>query len=162
LAVIVFHGEVERIDPPEIFGIENMLGADTPSRRRTQIGLKDGQDWFENRYAGNSQRGTAIINHRRKPLIDDCIEDDARLGIYAIQHPLHLLFRTDQWINMLYRSCMRILRRSSASSRDESLAGRIRNHVKMKVIYWFRHRNFALLLMAGDNQPKHPQLMAAM
>ena len=60
LAVVMLHGEVERVDAPEIFGVEHMLGADAAAGRRTEIGLEHGQHRLEHRNAGQAHcRATA-------------------------------------------------------------------------------------------------------
>ena len=42
LAVVMLHGEVQRVDAAEIFRVEHMLRADPAAGRRAEIGLEDG------------------------------------------------------------------------------------------------------------------------
>ena len=54
LAVVVDHGEVERIDAAEVFRIENVLGADAARAGRAEVGLQHLQDRLEHGGAGNA------------------------------------------------------------------------------------------------------------
>ena len=65
LAVIMHHGEVERVDSPEIVGIEDVLAANTGPRLGIEIGGKTGNDRVEHRQAGNAERAEAAFERPR-------------------------------------------------------------------------------------------------
>ena len=63
LAVVMLHGEVQRVDAAEIFGVEHMLRADPAAGRRAEIGLEDGQHRLQHRHARQAHRRAALVDH---------------------------------------------------------------------------------------------------
>ena len=80
LTIIMDHGEVERIDAAEIFGIERMLAGKLRPRLGIEILCKACNHRIEDGYAGNGELGASLLELRPKIGIDQGEENDARLG----------------------------------------------------------------------------------
>ena len=64
LAVVAHHGEVQGVDPLEIFRIEHVLGAGARRRALAEIGLEQGQHRAEHREARRAGRLAAASRRR--------------------------------------------------------------------------------------------------
>ena len=133
LPVVMQHGVVERVDALEIFGIEHVLGADPRGRFGAEIGLQQAQDRTEDRQARQTVFAALALEAPGQIRIEQRIEHDAGRGLDLAQHTVELLLRAHQRIDMLDRRHIGILRGSRARDRDQRLAGRIRNEMKMEI-----------------------------
>ena len=61
LAVVVHHGVVERVDPLEVFGIEDVLRADLMGRFGAEIGLEQPQHRPEDRQTGQAELAALVL-----------------------------------------------------------------------------------------------------
>ena len=139
LPVVMLHGEVQRVDAAEIFGVEHVLRADPAPRRRAEIGLEDGQHRLQHRHAGQPHRRAALVDLPRQSLVDHRIEHDARLLLDVLEHLHQLLFGADQRIDVLDRARVLVLRRRRAAGGKQRLAGRVRDQMQMEEALRFGH-----------------------
>ncbi len=116
----------------KILRIQHMLRADPTAGGRAQIRLEDHQNGFEHRHAGQAERGAAFIHLTGKLLVHHRIKHDAGFALHLIKHTSELLLISNQRVDVLDRPRVLVLRGCGASCGQESLAGRIRNHVKME------------------------------
>ena len=133
LAVIMHHRVVERIDAPEIFGIERVLGADFVGRFGAEIGLEQVQHRAEDRQAGQAE--FAAFASRRSTRSSSSSVYSTMPGNSSIsrQHAVELLLGAHQRMHVLDRHHFGVLRRGRARDRDQRLAGRIGNQMQMKI-----------------------------
>ena len=139
LAVVMLHGEVQRVDAAEIFGIEHVLRADPPASRRAEIGLEDGQHRLQHRHAGQPHRRAALVDPPRQRLVDHRIEHDARFLLYVLEHLHQLLLGADQRKDVLDRTRVLVLRRNRAPGGEQRLAGRVGDQMKVEEALRFAH-----------------------
>ena len=153
----MLHGEVQRVDAAEIFGVEHMLRADAAAGRRAEIGLEHGQHRLQHRDAGQAHRGAALVDHVRKLLVDDRVEHDARLLLDVLEHLRQLLFGADQRIDVLDRARVLVLRRSRAAGGEQRLAGGVRDQMQVEEALRFVHNRLGQPVeCCGQSGPEHP------
>ena len=63
VAVIVQHSEVERLDAPEVVGIEHVLAGDRGRRRRAEVGFEHLEDALERRDARNVEALAGLFDN---------------------------------------------------------------------------------------------------
>jgi hypothetical protein len=128
------HGEVERVDPLEIIGIEHVLRPGALGRDRAEIRLEHAQNRVQHRQAGTAEVAAGVLQPVGEVWLDQGIEDDAGGGLQLAQHAIKLRRRAHQGIDMLNRRNALILGRGRPAHRDQRLAGRIRHQVEMEKI----------------------------
>jgi hypothetical protein len=89
--------------------------------------------------AGPSPRQRSSICPREF-LIDDGVEDDARLAVDLLEDLLQLLFGADQRIDVLDGARILVLRRRRAPGREQRFARRVGDQMQMEEALRFVHR----------------------
>jgi len=123
LTVIVHHGVVERIDAPEIFGIEGVLRADLMRRFRAEIGLEEMQNRTENRQARQAEVAAFFFQPSDQIILKQRVENDAGRLLDFDKNPVELLLRAHQRMHMLDRHDFGVLRGGCPGNRNEGFAG---------------------------------------
>ena len=130
-AVVMQHGEVERLDAPEIVGVEHMLAADRRRRRRAEIGFEHLQDRLQRRHAGDVEPLAGLLELLGQLAVDQGVEHDAGRRLDLLQHPVELAPAAHERVEVLDRPHLRVLHRgrpwrsppASRRSRPRSYAG---------------------------------------
>ncbi len=175
LAVVVHHGEVQRLDPAEIGGIEHVLGADPGRAFGTEIAMEERQHRAEHGKTRHVQLAAARLEMLAQRVIDERIENDPRVGLDLLQRMIELLLVPEQRKNVLDRGHGRELRSRRAADRKQGLAGRVRDEMQMKIAFGVRrlrrhalsrgivnkkvriHSITAPVPMPGEKRPSRPQ-----
>jgi hypothetical protein len=133
LSVVMQHGVVQRIDTLEIFRIERVLGTHPMAGLSAEIGLQQGKHRSEDRQAGNAELAAVVLEPFRQVFLHQRIEHDAGSFLDLRQHAVELLLCPHQWIGMLHRQHLGVLRRRRARDRRQRLAGGVRDEMQVKV-----------------------------
>src|SRR5690606_29633251 len=103
LAVIVRHGEVERLYPAEVVFIQDMLTPRKAADFLAQKGGKSGEDGIEHRNARYTDAFAAELQNVAHFLADQRIEDEARLAHDRFKDIIELTQRSRQGPDMFDR-----------------------------------------------------------
>ena len=133
LTVVVEHGEIQRIDALEIFGIERVLGADAGRRFRSEVGLKQAQDRTEDIEIRHAEFPAFRLQPLQKLAIEQGVEHNPGRGFHLVQHSVELSLAADQRVNVLDRRHGDVLGGRRTGDRDQRLAGRIRNEMEVEI-----------------------------
>jgi hypothetical protein len=126
------HGEVERLDAPEIIGVENVLSADGGRRGRAEIGFEHLQDGLQRRHARHVQSLAGAFELLGELAVEQGVEDDSGGGLDIPHHPLELAPATHQGVQVLDRPDLGILNPDRLGDGDQRLAGRVGDHMQVK------------------------------
>jgi hypothetical protein len=118
----------------------SILAGDAASSRRAEIGLEHGQHRFQHGDARQAHGRAALVDTAGKVLIDDRVEDNARLLLDVLEHFRYLLFGADERIDMLDGARILVLRGSRSAGCQQRFTGGIGNQVKVKEALGFVHR----------------------
>jgi len=132
MAVIVQHSEVERLDAPEIVGVEYMLAPHRGGGRRSEIGFEDLQDRLERGHAGNIQPLAGLLELFGKLTVEEGIEHDPGRCLHVLHHPLELAPAADQRMQVLDRPDLGVLHPDRLGDGGEGLAGRVGDHMEVE------------------------------
>src|SRR5579862_1047880 len=98
------------------------------------------QDRSENRQARQAERAAFRFQPSDQVFFEQGIEDNTRRFFNLDQYAIKLLLGPNQWMHMLDRHDFGILRCCRASDRNQGLAGRVRDQMKVKIACRKRHR----------------------
>ncbi len=132
LAVIMGHGEIDRVDTPEIVGVESMLPANLRPRRCIEILRKGGDDRIEDGQARNTHQLALRLELGAQFRIDKCEQHDAGLFLNLAQGAVELGGRPDQCIDMCNGAEVGILRCGGLGNRVEGLSRGVRNEMEVE------------------------------
>ncbi len=90
LAVVVGHGEVERVHPLEVAGVQGVLGAHTGGERGPEIAGQGRDQRIQGGNAGHLHIATALLQRRAQLLVDDGVQHHPRSALDLLQHPVQL------------------------------------------------------------------------
>ena len=133
LAVVVGHGEVERVDAAEVVGIDDVLAGHDRRLRRAEVGFEHLHDRLQHVQRRHLELAAALLDLLDQLLVDDGVEDDAGRLLDLLQHALELLGGAHQRMHVLDRPHLRVLHGGGLGHGGERLAGRIRDEVQMEV-----------------------------
>jgi hypothetical protein len=134
LAIIMQHGEVEGVDAAKIFGIENILAADSWCRLGTKIGPVHRKHRRQHRDARQRESVAAPLQMAGKLRIDQGIEDDTRRRLDLAYNAVDLPDAAHHRMDMLDRPHIGVLGSRRPRHRQQGLAGRIRNQMDVKKV----------------------------
>ncbi len=160
LAVVVRHGEIERIDAGEVVGVEQMLAGHDGRLRRAEIGFEHLHDRLEHVQARHLELAAAPLDLLDQLLLDDGVEDDARRLLHLLQHARELLLGAHQRMHVLDRAHLRVLHRGRLGHGGERLAGGIRDQMQMEVAWRLVGHLWKRPEFAGAAKPRAAALAA--
>ena len=132
LAVVVGHGEVERVDAAEVVGIDDVLAGHHRRLRRAEVGFEHVHDRLQDVQRRHLQVAAALLDLLDQLLVDDGVEDDAGRLLDLLQDALELLGRAHQRVDVLDGPHLRVLHGGGLGHGGQRLAGRVRDEVQME------------------------------
>ena len=133
LAVIMQHGEIQRVDALEIFGVERVLGADAGGCFGPEVGLEQGKHRAQNVQVRNAEFAASRLQPLQELRVQQGVEHDSGRSLHLVEDAIELALAADKRVNVLDRSYGDVLGGRRASDRDQRLAGRVGDKVKMKI-----------------------------
>ena len=134
LAVIMHHRIVQRVDALEIFRVQDVLRADPPGSRGSEIGLEQLHHRTDDRQARDVDLLALGFEPDDEVPLEQGKQYDSRRLLDFIQYAVELLLAAHQRIDMFHRRHIGILRGHRARDRDQGFTGRIGNQMKVKII----------------------------
>ena len=128
------HRVVERIDALEIFGVENVLGADAMAGLGAEIGLEQPQHRSQDRHARQAELAASRLQRRDQIVVEQRVKHDAGRFRDFVEREIELPFAAHHRIKVLDRRDIGVLRRRGARHHDQGFAGRVGDEMQMKVV----------------------------
>src|SRR5437667_5180097 len=128
----MIEGKGHRVDPREIFIVEQVLLARQSSALSAEVGSKRPDHRVENGDCRHLNATAALLQQRAKCVADQSEQHDTGIGPDPGDDPLDLAARAHHAPDMLHRLGPVELDEASSGHRMYSLSGRIRHEMEMK------------------------------
>ena len=133
------HHPVDRVDAPEILGVERVLAAGQIARLETEIIGERPHRRIEHRNARHAERAAARFERAARAFFDQRVEHHALVRRNSRQHLLELTLGAHHRPHMLDRFDMLELHETRARDSVQRLAGGVGNQVKMEAFDGIGH-----------------------
>ncbi len=127
-------GEIHRLDPVEIFGVELVLPAGLAARLLPEMSGHRVHHRLQHRHHRHLQGPAAGDQQLAQPVVHDGIEDEAGILLDAGKGAVHLARRANQRPGMLGDIVILELDQAGAHHAVDGLAGRIRYQMNVKAL----------------------------
>ncbi|MNE08050.1 hypothetical protein D3C80_1006930 [compost metagenome] len=133
LSVVVGDGEVQSADAVEIAVVQGVLSPDAGRDIGAQIARKSAHQRVQGPDLRRLQPTAAFLQLFAQVAVDQGVQDHARRPRHLFQHPLHLLGRADQGVDMFNGNDAVETGDHSLGHGVQGLAGRIRHQMDMEI-----------------------------